>query len=361
VYLQYLLGFQRLGWDVLFVDWLGPGMCTDDRGRPSTFAASHNLAYFEATMRDFGLDGRYSLLDEATGATHGLPREAVAGRLRESALLLNVMGYLQDPDLLSAPTRRVFLDIDPGFTQMWRALGLADLLAGHDAFVTVGEAIGTPDCTIPTCDVEWVTTPPPVVLDLWPVSAAPARDVTGIGAWRGPNAPVEFEGRTYGLRVHEFRQFAELPRRVDSGFEYALEIHPDEIADIDRLRTGGWRLVDPLDVARDPFAYRRYIQESMVEFMVAKAMYVDSRSGWFSDRSACYLASGRPVVAQDTGGDFACEAGLLTYIDADSAVAALEDVRGDYTRHSRAARAIAEARFDSDVVLSRLLDRLGVA
>jgi hypothetical protein len=310
-------------------------------------------------MCEFGLGDSYALLDPAAGTTFGISRQEARRQVAEADFLINVMGYLKDEELLGLSPQRVFLDIDPGFTQMWRALELADPLAGHDTFVTVGEAVGTAGCSIPTCGVDWIRTPQPVLLDEWPMAQGEASTITGIGSWRGNNAPIIFEGRHYGLRVHEFRRFADLPKRSGRDFEYALDIHPSETADIDLLRAGGWRLIDPVGAAATPRAYRDYIQGSYAELMVAKGMYVTSRSGWFSDRSICYLASGRPVLAQDTGRCDTYDAGLLTFDTIDGAVAAIEEVCSDYPRHRRAAREIAECRYDSDVVLERLLSKVG--
>jgi hypothetical protein len=166
---------------------------------------------------------------------------------------------------------------------------------------------------------------------------------TSIGAWRGPFAPVEYDGTTFGLRVHEFRKFAELPLITNTEFELALDIHESEWADLALLRRTGWHLIPPQTVAADPIGYRAYVGKSRAEFMVAKSMYVETRGGWFSDRSACYLASGRPVLAQDTGigslyptGD-----GLLTFSNLDEAARGVEAISNDYPRHARAARALA--------------------
>jgi hypothetical protein len=269
------------------------------------------------------------------------------------------MGFLDDEDLLALPERRAFLDIDPGFTQMWHALGLAEMVVGHDAYVTVGENIGRSDCTIPTCGVEWVTTPPPVVLAEWPWTDRDAYSITGIGAWRGPYAPVRYGDVDYGLRVHEFRRLADLPaRNTEACFDYALDIDPVETRDVELLTERGWRLLPPEVVAGTPGLYREFIQGSMAELMVAKNMYVRSRSGWFSDRSACYLASGRPVIAQDTGRRETHDAGLLTFSTAEEAAGAVDMMLADYPRQRRAARDIAEGSFDSDMVLTRLIDRV---
>jgi hypothetical protein len=362
-FLQYLLGFRRLGWDVLFVDRLEDALCRDGDGRPCAPQASVNLSYVDALMREFELGGAWSVVLDG-GRHAGLPRARVLEHVRDSDLLINVMGFLADDELLGAARRRVFLDTDPGFGQMWRDLGLADIFAGHDAHVTIGERIGRADCAIPTCGLDWITTPQPVVLDGWPVAPppAPGRDAfTTIGRWRGAYGPIDHGGRRYGLRVHEFRRFAGLPNACGGRFELALDIDPAETADLALLAGGGWSLVDPARAAATPRSYREYIAGSAAEFMVAKGMYVDTRSGWFSERSICYLASGRPVLAQDTGlADlYPLGEGLLAFATLDEAVAGVEAIRSDPALHARAARALAEQHFDSDRVLTRLLERLG--
>ena len=359
-FLQYLLGFRRLGWDVLFVDELDPALCRDAAGEPCAPERSENARYVEAVMREFGLAGAWSI-GLGDGRHLGVGRAGVLEHARGADLLLNVMGFLGDEEILAAAPRRVFLDTDPGFGQMWRALGLADVFAGHDAHVTIGERIGEDDCTIPTCGLDWITTPQPVYLDAWRAAPQPAAGAfTSVARWRGAYGPVDFEGRRYGLRVHEFRRFASLPRATGESFELALDIHPDETADLELLRDGGWALTDPGRVARTPAAYRAYIADSFAELMVAKGMYVQSRSGWFSERSICYLATGRPVLAQETGLAelYPVGKGLVTYATLEEAVAGVEAIRADPAGHAAAAREIAEEHFDSDRVLGRLLDRL---
>jgi hypothetical protein len=361
-FLQYLLGFRRLGWDVLFVDHLDPGLCLDAAGAPCAPELSENVAFVASVMREFGLEASWSI-GFGEDRHLGVSRRRVLDHARGSDLLINVMGFLADEEILAAAPRRVFLDTDPGFGQMWRALGLTDVFAGHDAHVTIGERIGAADCMVPTCGIDWITTPQPVYLDAWPVEPLPPDGAfTSIARWRGAYGPVDFEGRRYGLRVHEFRRFASLPRVTGVACELALDIHPDETDDLRLLRDGGWRLIDPACVARTPAAYRAFIEASAAELMVAKGMYVQSRSGWFSERSICYLATGRPVLAQDTGlGElYPVGEGLLTYGNLDEAVAGVEAICADPARHAAAARAIAEEYFGSDRVLGRLLDRLAV-
>ncbi|HWH96596.1 MAG TPA: hypothetical protein VNT03_22225 [Baekduia sp.] len=362
-FLQYLLGLRRLGWDVLFVDRLQDDVCYDDDGRRCPAVGSANLRWLQELMRSFGLqDAWTAILDD--GRHVGASRARSLTHVRDSDLLINVMGFLGDEELLGAARRRVFLDTDPGFGQMWRDLGLADVFAGHDDVVTIGERIGRADCTIPTCGLNWITTPQPVVLSEWKPAAPPARmTFTTVGRWRGAYGPVDYAGRRYGLRVHEFRRFADLPGASGARFELALDIHPDETADLALLRDRGWGLVDPARAGRTPRAYQGYIAGSAAEFMVAKGMYVTSASGWISERSICYLASGRPVLAQDTGlrDLYPVDEGMVVFSTLDEAVAGVEAIRSDYARHARAARALAEEHFDSDKVLGRLLDRLAAA
>jgi hypothetical protein len=336
-------------------------MCFDASGQPCALERSANLAYFENVMERFGLGPSYALLCEGGVRSLGLEREALLRRVRDADLLLNVNGFIDDEEVMSAARLRAFLDIDPGFGQMWRELGLSDVFAGHDAFVTIGENIGLPGCAIPTCGLDWITTPQPVVLEQWPIATANDDRFTTVASWRGPFAPIEYGGETYGLRVHEWRRFAELPKRSPQAFEVALDIDEADAGDRALLRDNGWLLADPGDVAADPWAYRDYVQRSKAELMVAKNMYVRAWSGWFSDRSVCYLASGRPVLAQDTGftQHYPTGEGLLAFTTLDEAVAGAEELGRDYGRHARGAREIAEACFDSRRVLSRLLDLLG--
>ena len=362
VFLQYLLGLRRLGWDVLFLDEIQPEMCVDAQGRACSPGQSWNLRWFVDLMQRFGLGESFSLSLGRGEQVIGLPRAKVLERVKASAAVLNVMGYLSDPAILAAAPRRVFFDIDPGFGQMWRALGLADVFAGHDDFVTIGENVGLPGCEVPTCGLRWITTPQPVVLEHWPATPDQTGHYSSVASWRGPFGPIDYQGRRYGLRVHEFRKFLALPQRTGQSFHVALDIDPAETGDLALLQQNGWVLDDPRTAACDPWAYRDYLQRSRAEFMVAKNLYVATRGGWFSDRSICYLASGKPVIAQDTGfrHRYPGQHGLLLFSTLDEALDAVAAVEGDYPRHAQAARGIAEEHFDSDRVLTKLLTKLGI-
>jgi hypothetical protein len=362
LHLQFLLGFRRLGWEVLFLDRLAPEMCVDDAGQPTGLDESLNLRYFLRVMEQFGLRDAFCLIYNRGERVIGWPRERVLERAAGADLLLNVMGYLDDEDILARVPRRVFVDIDPGFGQMWRDLGLHDPFRGHTDFVTLGHNIGRADCAIPTCGLDWVTMPQPVMLEQWPASPPrPEGAFTSIGAWRGPNGPIEYKGKTYGLRVHEFRKFVGLPARCPgTSFEMALGIHPGDAKDIRLLRENGWSLVEPKTMAGSPQEYRAYIAGSKAEFMVPKQMYVETNSGLLSDRSVYYLAS---VLARDTGIRrlYPIGEGLLIFSTLEEAAAGVETIERDYARHCRAAREIAMEHFDSDKVLTTLLGKLGIA
>lgn len=358
VVLSYLLGFCRLGWSVTLVDRLPLEACVDRTGAPVAPVHSVGYAYARAVLDRFGLADRYRLLVDGRAEPVGSSRAELRAELRGADFLLNIMGFLDDAELRADARRRAFLDIDPGFPQMWADLGLADVIDGHDAFLTVGTHVGNAGCRVPTLGRTWQATLPPIVMEQWPVQDGPGRAITTVASWRGPFGPVEHDGTRYGLRAHEFRPLAGIAERVDWPVEVALDIDPTDAADRDRLVAGGWQLADPVAVASTPDDYRRYVQTSTAELMVAKGIYVHTASGWFSDRSACYLASGRPVIAQDTGvgahlptGD-----GLLVFRTAAEAEAGIADVLARYHHHRDAARALAEDHLDSDKVLPALID-----
>jgi hypothetical protein len=275
----------------------------------------------------------------------------------EADLLLNISGNLTAPALLRRFRNKAFLDIDPGYTQIWHVAGALEI-APHDVHFTIAENIGHSDCSIPTAGIEWRTTRPPVVLDDWPVAPTDDRRFTTVATWRGPYGRVEHAGRTYGVKLDEFRKMLPLPRRFGEAFELALDIHADEAPDLAALREHGWRLVDPRDVAGDPDLFRLYVQGSGAEFSVAQGIYVETSSGWFSDRTTRYLASGKPALVQDTGfSDWLPSGeGLVGFRTLEQAVSGAEAIMADYDRHSRAARALAEEHFDSDRVLAKLLE-----
>jgi hypothetical protein len=356
--LQYLLGLRRLGHDVLLVEPVKSGSI---RTSGSTLAASENARYF-SRLRFIGEGSGSALVLAGTEETVGKRYGAVVEFAREADLLLDISGMLgHEERLVEAIPVRAFVDLDPGFNQVWHESGEDMGLDAHNRFVTVGQAIGAATCPVPTCGVTWIPTLPPVVLEHWAPTADPGRDAfTTVGHWRSYGS-IEHGGIRYGQRAHSLRELVSLPAQTRARFQLALGIHRDEIQDIGALEAAGWELLDPLEVAGTPDGYRDFIRESKAELGVAKSGYAASRCGWFSDRSACYLASARPVVAQDTGfSDFLPTGeGLISFSTVDEAAAGVEEVEGEWERHSRAARSLAEEHLDSDKVLGRLLDRLG--
>jgi hypothetical protein len=357
--LQYLLGLRRLGHDVALVEPVEPGSLSPPG---SSLTKSDGAAYFRGLPL---LDDRQAaLLLAGTEQTVGMTYAALLEFARDADLLLDISGMLsRDRGLVEPIPIRAFVDLDPGFNQVWHETGADVGLAAHNRFVTVGQAIGTPTCPIPTCGVSWIPTLPAVVLEQWPAAGAPRRDAfTSVGHWRS-YGPIEHRGIHYGQRAHSLRELISLPGRTGARFELALGIHADETRDLEALDAEGWELLDPVEVAGTPDRYRDFIASSKAELGVAKSGYVASRSAWFSDRSACYLASGRPVIAQETGfSDFLpVGEGLLTFTSVEEAAAAIDDVERDWEWHSRAARALAAEHLDSDRVLDRLIDRLGSA
>jgi len=358
--LQYLLGLRQLGHDVYFVEPINPASV---RPAGSPFSESHNAAYFRKVVEQFGLTDSAALLLRDSRTTVGLSYDAVREVARRTDVLINISGMLTDCTLIEPIPTRVYLDLDPAFIQLWHAQGTDMRFDAHTHFVTVGQGIGQASCPVPTCGRAWIGTAQPVVLSQWPVAAEIRHNaLTTVGSWRGYGS-VEHQGIHYGQKAHSLRQFIDLPMQTPEPFVLAMGIHRDETKDLEALARNRWRLLDPADVAATPNEYRRFVQQSKAEFGVAKSGYVASRCQWFSDRSAVYLASGRPVVAQNTGFDqwLPTGRGLFAFETASDVCAAIDAINADYAGHSAAARQIAVEYFDSDKVLSRLLAKVGAA
>jgi hypothetical protein len=285
--------------------------------------------------------------------------------LAEADVLVNLAGVNRLGEW-PLPPARIYLDIDPAFTQIRlenQDAALRGLLAEHNLFFTFGENVGTSRSPLPTGGIDWRPTRPPVVADLWDdgPSPPPGAAFTTIGRWDAVERDVDFRGVRYHWRKSvEWRKFLDLPERTGERFELAMDVERVP-QDRQTLAARGWKLRPPLAVSADPFAYRRYIQASKGEFSAAKGMNVRLRSGWFSDRSACYLAAGRPVVVEDTGfGDLVPTGrGLFAVRGLEDAVEAFAAIAADYAAHAAAARAIARGNFEATRVLRPLLEAAG--
>lgn len=372
-YGQYVVGLKRLGHEVVFLEdsedfpscWVPPSMRQEEAAGGSNSLAftglgrdpSYGLKFAGDFFDRLGSGGDWCYYDAHTDAWLGPSAPRAPKLLREADLLLNVSGSITlRPWHMEIP-RRVLIDTDPVFSQArHRAVaGWLDRSLRHNVFLTFGENFGRPDCDIPDDGLPWRPTRQPIVTDLWQRSGEPDRGCfTTVMSWKSYDAG-QVEGRAYGLKAESFQPFLSLPSRTQQRLEIALE-GPDEAWAL--LSSAGWGLVDAGELTRTPWAYRDYVQRSRAEFAVAKEAYVSTRSGWFSERSAAYLASGRPVVCQDTGFDRWMEVGrgLLTFSNAEEALDGLASVDADYEKHARAARDLAQDHFDSSRVLEELIE-----
>ncbi|MDX6555987.1 MAG: hypothetical protein QOD86_2182 [Miltoncostaeaceae bacterium] len=361
VRISWAIGLRRLGLDVHFVEQISEDALGDADGH---LAGSSAGAFFREVVGRFGLDGAATLVCEETGETIGLAGDDLRELARSAAALINLSGHLSLPWLVDRVPCRVFVDLDPGFTQAWHAQGHDVGVVGHHHHYTVGLNVGATGCPIPAGGVDWRPVIPPVLLEEWPVADDGAAErFTTVARWRASHGPVEIDGTTHGLKVHEFRKVLPFPRRVAAPVEIALDIHPADGADLAALNDNGWRVVDPRRVAGDPWSFRDYVRGSGAEFSVAQGAYAGTGSGWVSDRTAHYLASGRPALVQDTGAGsrLPLGEGLVTFSSLDEAVAGAERILADYPAHRAAARELAERHFASERVLGRLAEEVGLA
>jgi hypothetical protein len=356
--LQYVLGLRQLGHEVYLIE---PISARALRPAGGGLANSENANYFASVITEFDLVDHSALLAEVGKETCGLSYDQLESIARRTDVLINISGMLTDENLLKSIPIRVYLDLDPAFNQLWNKEGVDMRFAGHTHFVTIGLGIGQPGCLVPTCGLAWLKTLQPIVLERWHTAERVNYDAfTTVGNWRGYGS-IEHDGMHFGQKAHSLRQFFDLPAQTHQSFVLALSIHPEETKDLVALAKNGWRLIDPAKVAGSPGAYREFVQASKAEFGIAKSGYVVSHSGWFSDRSVCYLASGRPVIAQETGFSrhLPTGEGLFAFTNSDDVVQATEAVRADYRKQAVKARSLAEEYFDSAKVLPKLLQQIG--
>jgi hypothetical protein len=362
--LHYLVGLRALGFDPYFFEHTAHyADCFDpvsgEMGAPRPNALQFAGDFFAA----HGFGERWIFCDTQRDRYVGCAPEAARAALADAKLLVSLATVNRLPR--GVAKRRVFIDIDPGVTQIeaQRDAGLRQLLDEYDVHFTIGENIGRGDCAIPTGSWTWHPTRQPVALELWePLAAVPRAPLTTIGRWDEHRRVQELSGRRYSWsKRDEWMGFLDLPQRSGAAFELAMDVDKRP-GDLEMLAQHGWRVTDPLAVSTHAERYRDYIRSSSGEFSLAKQLNVELATGWFSDRSACYLAAGRPVIVQDTGFRTALPtgAGLLTFRTRDEAVDAVRSVAGDWQLHSSAARRIAEQYFAAQWVLGDLLDRAGV-
>jgi hypothetical protein len=362
-YGQYALGLERLGFEVWYLEDTGVYSYDPRRGL-YTEDFSYGVEFLQGALASLSpaLADRW-FVRGFDGTTFGAQEADVADLVADADIFLNVSGacvlreeYLPNPC-------KILIDTDPGWNH-FVVFPRDDHPAGargfqaHDVFTTYAGLIGRPECALPTFGLVWHPTRPPVVADRWQ-ARPPGERWTTVLSWDNYGSPIEHGGATYGSKAPEFAKIESLPGRVAAKLEVAAGgVKPP----VERWRTLGWSVRDSATVSASPGDYRRYVEGSRGELSVAKNVYVATRSGWFSCRSACYLAAGRPAVVQDTGFSELLDTGtgLVPFSDLDGAASALAAVERDYDEHSRAARAIAEEHFDAAVVLGELLERAGV-
>lgn len=362
--MHYMLGFERLGYDVYYVEAHArtPSMLMRTSEDDSSVLGA---AFIAGVMKRFDRSDRWAyqaLHDD--GACFGLSRAGLAAVFDRAELVVNLHGGTKPRPEHYRNDRLVYVGTDPVQLELELARGDAEAIAflePHCAFFTFAENYGRPDCGLPTNDrFELMPTRQPVLLDLWASPDPPGTPFTTVANWRQHWREVQWRGDTYTWSKHsEFLKVIDLPTRAGRPFELALaNCGPEDRA---RLVEHGWGVRDALEISADPDTYRAYIAGSRGEFTVAKDQNIRFRTGWFSDRAATYLAAGRPVVTQDTGIGAALPVGegLFAWRSPDDVLAAVEAIDADYDRHASAARELAAAHFDASVVLSSLLDRTG--
>ncbi|MEP6509109.1 MAG: hypothetical protein ABJC63_12875 [Gemmatimonadales bacterium] len=371
-YIQYPLGFASLGHDVYYIEdtALWPIYQEDASGGVSSAA---NVEYLSRLMSAFGFAGRWAYRDEVTGTWFGMSSAEVAEVCRTADVFVNVSCSTVVRDEYRAIPTRILIDSDPMFTQIQHVDmsgftkgggGMRQLVAEHTHHFTFGESIGQADCRIPHTSVAWRPTRQPICLDQWPVTEIPPSNLgfTTVMNWYAGD-PLMFDGELWGQKDVEFLGVMEIPQRVSSPLGVVVGQttgipFPAELAE-----QSGWTVFDPDQAIPDWNTYRSFIGRSAGEFSVAKQTYVKGRTGWFSCRSACYLASGRPVVTQDTGWrrHIPSGSGLIGFTTLDEAVAGLNEIMSNPRAHSRSARMVAEESFDARVVLRDLLAAAGAS
>ena len=361
--LAYAAGWQRLGHEVYLFEHVGSGRCTDAEGNPIAFSAWNARAHFEAVARFYGLWPRCCLIYKQGKATHGMSFADAVAVARKADLLITRSGQIHKLSaIFEPPRRRAFFDGNPGSTQMQfhRQTEDCEPLDRYEFLFTLGLNIGTPRCPIPTAGLHWRPMLRPVLLSMWPMTLdRGCQHFTTVSTWKG-RATFRWQGIDSGEKADNWLHYLTLPRISGQTCEVALRMQStDHHADRQLFEDHGWIVTDP-SPWREFSDYCAYIQRSRAEFSVAHNRYVEFTTGWVSDRSALYLASGKPVLVQSTGIEqqLPTGKGLLTFSSVDEAVAGIEAINADYVGHCRAAREIAEQYFASDRILPTILEQI---
>ncbi|MGE0823753.1 MAG: hypothetical protein AB7G75_03390 [Candidatus Binatia bacterium] len=357
--LQYLIGFRQLGHDVYYVEDSGAPPY-DPRVKSIVANPYYSVANLQHVFAQFDLADRWVYWDMESDTYWGLSKTRLHDLYERADIVVNLCGATPPRAEHRRNGKLLYIETDPVFEQIRAAQGeqqTLDFVAAHDACFTYGENIGEPDCLVPVAGIDWKKTRPPVILDVWKEHVNPTcRFFTTVATWHNKGKDITYQGQTYYWSKHvNFLQFLDLPRRTPQPLELAVETGDEAVRE--KLSGLGWHLAEASEMSATVEGYRDYIYSSRGEFTVAKDIYVRPRSGWFSDRSVCYLAAGKPVVTQETGFSkfIPTGRGLFSFSTIEEAVAAFEAINRDYTFHARAAREIASEYFDATKLLSSML------
>jgi hypothetical protein len=362
-FLHYLFGLRKLGYDPYYVED-SARYVYDPVLNEMTPAADRNVHTVAAVLEAHGFSGRWAYRGAYPGGRcYGMSPEALRALYQEAEALLNVTGAqeLREEHLLCR--RRIYVESDPFLAQVKMAEGdekTTAALAGHDTHFSFGENLGNPDCQVPVNGIRWRATRQPVAMELWQHQLPPGDRYTTVTTWRNRGRDVTYRGETYyWTKDREFEKVLDLPARSTASFELAVNAEPEEL---ERLRRHGWQRQDALVISRDAATYRGYIQQSRGEFTVARDQYSRPNTGWFSDRTACYLAAGRPAITEETGFSkfLPTGRGLFAFRTLDDVLAAVDAIESDYEGHVRAAAEIAAEYFAAEKVLGQLLEQAGL-
>jgi hypothetical protein len=359
-YIQYLLGFRGLGHEVWYLEDSG-AWPYDPVGQTISDDCTYNVNYLLGMMEAFGFGDRWIYRNGADGKFHGAGETAARDLIKTADLLVNVSsaGWLKDYEW--GVKHQMFIDGDPMFCQVSLVdAGKAEYAArvrAHDSHFSFGLNLGAPDCPAPKTGIAWKKTVQPIALECWPLQADEGLDrFTTVMNWAS-YAPVEWKGRLYGQKDLEFEKFKMLPQRTPQHLEMAMGQGVGAKRPTEELRALGWMILEAGEVLPDHLSYREFLRTSKAEWSVAKHGYVEGRTGWFSCRTACYLALGRPAVVQETGWSkfIPSGEGLLAFSTMEEAVEAIADINDHYAEHQSAARALAEQYFEAKKVCADLL------
>ncbi len=367
-HIHYIVGLQRLGHDVFYIED-SARFLYDPEANEDTTDYSYAARLLQRLGAEFGFERHWAFCARFLPATPtvGLSLKRMRELYREADAILNVCGAQEFNEDLLESERLLYIDSDPGVDQIevdLRRRGTINMLRRHRALFTFGENVGTSEFPVPTRGFKWWPTRQPVVIDFWKTNRPPrpgALLTTVANLNTAGKKDIEWRGENYlWNKSAELLRFLAAPRRAGETFELTARLDDRQLAG--RLVRNGWQLRAVEAVSGDHRRYRDYIRGSKGEFTVAKDQYVRLNAGWFSDRSACYLAAGRPVITQDTGfaKHFGSEGGVFPFHSLGEIVEAVRMINADYAHHSRAARSLAREVFAAEKVLSALLERAGI-